>query len=136
MQVNARALHAEVKHASKAQEAVTPEKLDAWRTTAAATVKDIISMERKAHADSERHAVEMAVMREEMRSELVLREATAARTAERFRVLSERTGGGSDTHAYDMAVRTAGVVEESIRGLCSHALNVNRGCQMLCDDVE
>lgn len=136
MQTNARALHAEVKQASKAEETVSPEKLAAWRVTAAATVKDIISLERKAHAESERQAVEMALMREEMRSELVFREATAARTAERFRVLADRSSGGNDTHAYDMAVHTAAVVEESIRGLCSHALNINRGCQMLHDNAE
>lgn len=134
MQANARALHAEVKQASKAEESVSPERLAAWRSTAAATVRDIISLERKAHAESERRTIEMAVMREEMRSELVLREATAARTAERFRVLADRTSGENETHAYDMAVRTAGVVEESIKGLCSHALNVNRGCKMLYDN--
>ena len=71
---------------------------------------------------SERHAVDMAVLGEEMRSELVDREANAARTAERFRVMQDKMGI-SDSSGYEKAVHSASVIEASISELCSHTSN-------------
>lgn len=55
---------------------------------------------------------------QDMRSELVTREANAARTAERFRVLSEKNGNGSDCTAYDRALQTSASIDATIRALC------------------
>jgi hypothetical protein len=108
------------------------------------TVKDWKSVVRVANAEvsrlsklvshsSERHAVDKAVLSEEMRSELVDREANAARTAERFRVIQDRIST-SDT-GYDKAVHSASVIESAIADLCSHALNASVGSNLLYDKM-
>lgn len=107
------------------------------RQQAAAIAKACIAQERKIAAERHRRDVEAAIMLAEMRSELVTREANAARTADRFRILSERSGSVSDTSAYDRAVQTAESVESTIRALCCHPdpLETNPGTEMLRSDM-
>lgn len=83
------------------------------------------------HAEIERHRVEMAVFSEEVRQELVQREASAARTADRFRVLHEKDGGTTRS-VFDRALASAHSVESSLADLCPHE-PCRRGCRVLAD---
>ena len=102
-----------------------------WRTVVRMANAEILRMSKMMAASEERHKVEMGVIAEEMRSELVDREANVARTAERFRVLQDRSGSTGNT--YERAVASSSVVESAIAQICSHALNANGGSVLLYD---
>jgi len=102
-----------------------------WRAVVRMANAEILRMSKQMAASEERHKVEMGVIAEEMRSELVDREANVARTAERFRVLQDRSGSTGST--YERAVASSSVVESAIAQICSHALNANGGSVLLYD---
>ena len=66
------------------------QELREWRTVVAAANKELSRMVKKLANQEERHKVEMAMINDEVRGELVDREANNARVAERFRMQLER----------------------------------------------
>ena len=132
-----RALHAEVKAAHVSGQVPSTDQLGKWRKAAATVAKVCIAQERRIAAERHIHEVETTIMLEEMRGELVTREANAARTAERFRLLSGRVGNGSDCSAYDRAVQTAESVDATIRALCANPVSPGiQGTELLRSDLE
>jgi hypothetical protein len=130
-----RSLHAEIKSTHANQDVPSTEQLGEWRKAAASAARECIALERLIASEKHRHGVELEIMLEEMRSELVTREANAARTAERFRVLAEKNGGGSDSSAYDRAVQTAETVDAAVRALCCHTVAALPYTEMLRSDM-
>jgi hypothetical protein len=123
-----RAFH-EMKDHEQHDMAVLVSKIADWRSTVRLANSELARMAKQLATTEERHKVERAVIAEEMRSELVDREANVARTAERFRVLQGRSGSTGNT--YERAVNSVSAVEASIAQLCSHALNRNGGSVLL-----
>jgi hypothetical protein len=106
-----------------------------WRAVVRKANSEILHMARKVATDKERHIVEMSVISEEMRSELVDREANVARTAERFRVLQDRSGS-TGNNTYERAVSSSSVIESAIAQICSHTLNKGNGPTLLYDNAQ
>lgn len=105
-----------------------------WRSVVRMANSEMLRMAKQLSAAEERHKVEMSVIAEEMRSELVDREANVARTAERFRVLQDRSGSTGNT--YERAVASSSVVESAIAQICSHALNSSAGSILLYEKAQ
>lgn len=129
-----RSLHAEVKEAAVSGAAANDDTLARWRRDTAVAARHALKLERTMHALTQRHKVERRIMLEEMRLELVFREASSARTAERFRVLSEKPSSRHDGQAFDRAMQAADTVEKSIRALSGHFTGANSGCARLQAD--
>jgi len=83
------------------------------------TKRAYAEMQRHAAAQKERRLVDQAILADEMRCELVDREANAALTAERFRIMLERdlTAGRS---LIDRACAHSASIEHAIGRLCPH----------------
>tara|TARA_Y100000389_G_scaffold161900_2_gene164477 strand:+ start:843 stop:1343 length:501 start_codon:yes stop_codon:yes gene_type:complete len=101
---------------------VPSETLDDWRAIVKRTNREIARLRTVCKLQEERHRVEMAVFSEEVRHELVDREASAARTADRFRVLYEKESGGA-RNMFDRAVASASAVDAALASLCPHTQN-------------
>ena len=130
-----RLLHSEIKASHLQGTPPGVEKLQEWRQAAATTAKACILQERRIAAERLRHKVEAAIVLEELRSELVSREANAARTAERFRILAERSESAIAIGAYERAVRTAETVDAAISALSSQPpLGIGSGCVALMQE--
>ena len=111
---------------------VTPEALSEWKDVTQRSNQVIARLARTIATQAERHRIEMAVFTEEVRQELVDREASAARTADRFRVLCERDGGS--THAlFDRAIGSSTAVEAALASLCPHGPSLNHTSKALAD---
>lgn len=122
-----RALHAQLKLAIE-NEDVNIDEVKQWKLTLAEIFREFNSFRKEVAYSDERHRAELSVLNEEMRDELVSREAISARTADRFRSLAE----ASATHTvFDKAYNTALVIESSIAALSSNSLSVNQGTAML-----
>lgn len=109
---------------------ISRETLLRWRAGTADANKEIARLSKELHALKERHRIDMAVMTEEMRRELVDREANSARLDERYRLMTDRDSA-SGRGMYDRAVNSAASVEASIAQICAHALNINPGTTLL-----
>tara|TARA_B100001079_G_scaffold241799_2_gene227494 strand:+ start:805 stop:1254 length:450 start_codon:yes stop_codon:yes gene_type:complete len=103
-----------------------------WREVVKRSNQEIARLKVLNATQAERHRVEMAVFSEEMRQELVDREASAARTADRFRVLCERDSGSART-VFDRAVGSASSVEAALASLCPHAPSLNHTSKVLSE---
>ena len=127
--------HAEMRGLEAA--GATGKQVREWRGVVAQANRELAQLQRKLAAVRERAAVEHAVMLEEVRAELVAREANAVRTADRFRDFCARTsssvdGDGSTAgeRAFERAQSAAASIEASLAGLCTHSLNANVGTAM------
>lgn len=129
-----RGLHADLKTAIESGE-VSEESIRDWKQTAAQLFKDFNGFRKAASAADERARAERAMLREEMRDELVSREAVGARTAERYRAFAEQNGA-STSGLFDRASRTAGAIEMSINDISRHSLSVNQGTILLHEQME
>ena len=120
---------------------VQAEDLKQWRLALATANKQIHALHKLlCHAD-ERHAVERAIVNEELRAELVDREANAARVSDRFRAIAEQCRGEVSTNSnvdstfdstFDRASQAANRIESTISALCPHTLiSVGQGTRML-----
>ena len=125
---NVKALHSEFKEAIES--GIETSKLKKWKQESAKLHRHLKSLQRNAAADKESNIVTMAIMREEIRNELVQREAISARTAERFRLFCSR-GSTSTQTAFDRAARTALAIEECVGGLSCGTLNCSKGTSHL-----
>ena len=102
--------------------------------------KTISLLLRTLHAQREQFSVETAVLMEEVRGELVDREANAARTAERYRIFVDRECGHgcgvdvSSKNAYDRALSSSRQIEATLFGLGSTATLAGPGCKALSDE--
>jgi len=114
--------------------AVTKTNLSDWKAVVAAANKELARMSKRLKALEERQTVDRTVMKEEMRCELVDREANSARTADRFRVLFERNGG-SGRSTLERARWSNTAIECSIGCLCPHPLGINPGTCLLRQKV-
>jgi hypothetical protein len=129
-----RGLHAGLKAAIESNE-VSEESVREWKQTTAQLFKEFNGFRKAASAADERSRAERAMLREEMRDELVSREAVGARTAERFRAFSEQSGATTGG-LFDRASRTAGAIEMSINDISRHSLSVNQGTVLLHEQME
>ena len=77
----------------------------------------------------QRFMVERSVMQNEMKGELLDREANSARTAERFRILNDKQL--AKQNVYDRAVASATSVERAIAKVCSNRPRVSHGSSLL-----
>ena len=126
-----RALHGTMRNAiAQGNDGVPVDSIKEWKSAVAHIYKAVVTSKRHNDAEHERILIERAIIKEEMRDELVSREAIAARTAERFRAIGERGGtGGGNT--IDRAMRTAASIDGCINQLNCHALSVNQGTVLL-----
>lgn len=124
-----RALHAELKTAIECDD-VGIDDVKKWKLTLAEVFREFNMFRKEVACSDERHRAELSVLNEEMRDELVSREAIAARTADRFRALAE---GNATEAVFDKAYSTAAAIELSIGLLSatSNALSVNQGTVQL-----
>lgn len=129
-----RVLHAGLKCAMESGE-VSEDSIREWKQTTAQLFREFNRLYKAASVADERSRAERAMLREEMRDELVSREAFSARTAERYRAFAER-GGLSTGDCFDRAARTAGAIEMSINEISRHTLSVNQGTVLLCRQVD
>lgn len=111
---------------------VSRETLDDWREVVKRSNQEIARLKRQHAAQAERHRVEMAVFSEEVRHELVDREANAARTADRLRVLFERDSG-SARNVFDRAMGSASAVEATLASLCPYTPSLNHTSKVLAE---
>jgi hypothetical protein len=126
-----RALHGTMRNAiAQGDDGVPVDSIKEWKSAVAHIYKAVVTSNRHADAERERMLIERAIIKEEMRDELVSREAIAARTAERFRALGERGGVGGG-NGIDRAFRTAASIDACINQLSCHALSVNQGTVLL-----
>lgn len=122
--------HKEMKAYMSEPMAVDSATLLSWRTTMAEANREIARLSKVLANENERRKIEIAVITEEMRRELVDREANSARVDERYRVMAERDNGVK-SGTYDRAVNSALSIDACIGQLCGHALNVNQGTTLL-----
>ena len=112
--------HAELKNAIKSGDAVDAQTLRRWKHTIADANRMVAHLARLVDSTEARRQVEVDLLNEELRRELVDREANAARTSDRFRVMAER--GSSTSHStYERASASAAAIERSIAAGCLHA---------------
>jgi len=119
----------EIKQYELSGEPPPKEILKEWRNTVKIANAEVCRLAKLVNDSEERRAVDCAVLSEEMRSELVDREANTARTSERFRVMQDKVGA-SDC-SYDKAMHSAYLIESSIARLCAHPLNRSGGSKLL-----
>ncbi len=124
--------HKEMKTHARDTSSIDADTLSRWRTTMAEANKEIARLSRLLTHENERHKIDIAVITEEMRRELVDREANSARVDERYRVMAEKDSGGR-SGTYDRAVNSALSIDACIGQLCAHALNVNTGTTLLME---
>ena len=133
-------LYSDIKKAHEARQLPDEDELIQWRKTVSSANKTISFLLRTLNAQREQFRVETAVIMEEVRGELVDREANAARTAERYRLFVDREcghGGGVDAgskNAYDRALSSARQIEASLFGLGATATLAGPGCKALSDE--
>lgn len=123
-------IHSEIKKHEAEGLPVGTQQLKEWRTVVAAANKELSRMVKKLASQDERHKVEMAMINEEVRGELVDREANNARVAERFRMQLDRE---NSSLSFDRALNSAAVVESSIAALCPHVNGMSSGTVMLME---
>ena len=122
-----KAIHTQIKKLLAENKVADVDDLHTWKVKLASIYKHLNKMKRYTNALDERQQIEASIFRQEMRDELVSREAIAARTAERFRVLTQ-TGVASEAESpFDRAHRTAVNINKSICQVGCRALSVNRG---------
>lgn len=128
-----RRLYAGLKSSMESGE-VSERDMRGWKNTTAQLFKEFDAFQKSAALSEERSRSELAIMREEMRDELVSREAINARTAERFRAFSERIASVNES-TFDRATQTACTIEASIANICRSALSVNQGTGLLYEQT-
>jgi len=127
-------IHKEMRVCKSALCNVDKEMLVQWCGVIAEANKEIARLSKSVVDTEERHKVELKVITEEMRRELVDREANSARVDERVRVMAERDNGGK-AGTYDRAVNSAASIHAAIGRLCGHTLNVGNGTTLLMTKV-
>ena len=114
----------------------TGEQVRQWRAVTAQANKEIVRLQRELAGVRERAEVERAILNEEVRGELVDREANGVRTADRYRAIYERQVNTLDqseaSGVYERAMRAAANIEAAIAGLCTHSLR-NAGTALLVE---
>lgn len=125
-----KALHSSIKQALSDDAPTVKATLKEWKSSMAQMHKEVSSIRRQAAMQKEMHESTIALMREEMRDELVEREAVAARTAERFRSFCSR-GSPNMQSAFDRAARTASSIDACVNALSSESLNCSQGTVLL-----
>lgn len=119
----------EMKQCEQTATAPSTEMISSWRSVVRTANAELVRMSRQLACVNEMHRVQMCILLEEMQKELVDREANVARTAERYRVLQDRSASTGIT--YERAVSSASVVESAIAQICPHALSRNAGSVLL-----
>ena len=123
-------LYREQKNKLESEDDISKDTLQSWHAETGFIYKEVNAMRKVVAASEERTRAEKAMLREEMRDELMLREATNARTAERFRAFAEQDQS-LNANAFDRALRTASAIERSINEISRHTTSVNQGTVLL-----
>ena len=135
-----KALYTAIKVAHEAQQLPEEGELAKWRQIVSSANQTIALLLRTLHAQREQFRVETAVIMEEVRGELVDREANAARTAERYRIFVDREAGHgcgveeSSKNAYERALSSSRQIESALSGLGSVSMVAGPGCKALSDE--
>lgn len=124
-----KSVHSDVKNAIN-NNTVDVSVLKELKSDMAQIHKDLGAARRQSAMQKEEHAITIAIMREEMRDELVEREAVSARTAERFRAFCSRGSPGIHS-AFDRAARTASSIDACVNALSCESLNCSGGTSLL-----
>lgn len=130
-----KSLHADMKRclsSENREKGANHDKVAEWKAIVQGIYKQINSIRRLTAMESAMHSSTVAIMREEMREELVQREAIAARTAERFRTFCSK-GGPQIATAFDRAARTAYTIEQTVNALSCSPMQVHTDVQLLYD---
>ena len=128
LQKTVKDLHTAIKSSTTNKTVVDSATLQHWRATTAQLYKEIGNARRELARVQENNSVVVSILREEMRDELVVREALAARTAERFRSLSSNN---TQNNTFDVAARTAARLDSCIGALARETRNYSDGTEML-----
>jgi hypothetical protein len=124
--------HLEMRQLLSSGAGASGEDLLRWKTVVAQANRELARLARLLDHARLRHAAEMAVLHDEMRSELVDREAHAARTAERYRLALERDAP-TQAATFDRARSSAAAIEAAIAELAPREMGTN-SCVALAVD--
>ena len=108
-----KAMHGDMKTVIASENGADTDKVKEWKSIVHQLYKDLNAIRKRDAMETESHNLTVSIMREEMRDELVQREATSARTAERFRVFCSR-GNPQIVSAFDRAEKTASSIDASV----------------------
>jgi hypothetical protein len=127
-----RAMSARIENAVGQCEALTPQDMDDIHTALTSALHDINTLQRTLEHMKTRHTIESDLLRAEVHSELVDREANAARVADRQRFLWERSVAlPGQAAAGDRAAASAAYVEAALSALCPHSTPRSNGSEQL-----
>ena len=133
-------LYVDIKKAHEEQQLPDEEELAKWRKTVSSANKTISLLLKALNTQREQFRVETSVIMEEVRGELVDREANAARTAERYRLFIDREGGHgcsvdvASKNAYERALSSSRQIEATLFTLGSTSSLAGPGCKALSDE--
>jgi len=125
-----KSMHSDMKTVIASENGADTDKIKEWKSIVHQLYKDLNAIRKRDAMETELHNSTVSIMREEMRDELVQREAIAARTAERFRVFCSR-GTPQIASAFDRAARTASSIDASVNALSCSSLMSNQGTVIL-----
>lgn len=114
------AIHEAIATAAENTEHVTPEFIQELLPLAQRMHYYTVCMERAFYDQYNSVETERAALSEEMRAELLEREANVARTVERFETIRDKniTNGRKDVTSYDAAVNASMLIDKLTRSLC------------------
>lgn len=124
-----KSLHSDVKNAINDKK-VDNSILNQVKYDTAQIHQKLRELRRQSAMQTEQHDITIAIMKEEMKNELVEREAISARTAERFRALCSKGSPGVHS-AFDRAVRTASSIDACVNSLSCESTNCSQGTVLL-----
>jgi len=106
--------------------------LEKLRRLSRAAEREAAALKRREAFAKERAGIEKDVLREEIRSDMVDREANAARVAERQRILFGRTCAlAGQLSSNDSAATSANYIEKALSSLCPNYGGLSSGCERL-----
>jgi hypothetical protein len=114
---------------------VHKEKIEKWKSITHNTLNNLNNISNNIELLEERYKAEIAILKEEMRDELVSREAISARTSNRFRLLAEQNPE-SCFSVFEKALNTASSIEACISSLSIHTFSVNQGTIQLDEQMQ
>lgn len=130
-------LYAAIRVAHEARALPQEQELASWRRTVSQANAAISTLLKVLSLQKRQFETERDVLLEEMRAELVDREAHAARTAERYRIFADRESSGLNEPsclsavAYDRALHSARQIDLALAGLKTTAQFAGPGCSAL-----
>lgn len=131
------ALHQAVAVAVENPEQITLEFLQEMLPLVAHLYHDVLKIQRELDDERSRNRAERAAFVDEMRLELLDREANTARTLDRFEVIRDRNAvaGKRDATSFESGVNSIALLNKLYRSLCPLDSMVCRGTEVLRKQV-